>query len=98
MPTFAKTQRFIRDYNSLSPDQRAKFREAVTKFVEDLKRDGKARASLRVRELKLAPGIFEMTWEGSDGRATFQYGEPIKDGMIHIIWRRVGKHIIFDVP
>lgn len=42
--------------------------------------------------------VFEMTWEGEDGRATFEYGEEIIDGEKHIIWRRVGGHAIFGSP
>jgi len=38
-----------------------------------------------------------MTWAG-DGRATFEYGEPITEGEPHIVWRRVGTHTIFDQP
>jgi hypothetical protein len=44
-----------------------------------------------------AEGIFEMTW-APDGRATFQYGQSIKAGEPHVIWRRVGSHDIFSTP
>ena len=32
------------------------------------------------------------------GRATFSYGQPVKDGEVHTIWRRVGSHQIFTAP
>lgn len=45
-----------------------------------------------------APGIYEMTWDGRDGRATFAYGAEHIPGEAHIIWRRIGGHEIFDHP
>ena len=53
---------------------------------------------LRVRDVKVAPGIWELTWSfaGPDGRATFEWitfdGEPA------IRWRRVGGHAILRDP
>ena len=44
-----------------------------------------------------APGIFELTW-APNGRATFQFGEPVREGEVHVIWRRVGGHEIFGQP
>jgi hypothetical protein len=100
VPTFDRTETFIRDHRRLSPAQARAFKAAVVKFVEDLERlpPGRFRASLRVKPMQGAPGIFEMTWEGGDGRATFQYGEALRPGEPHIIWRRVGGHAIFDEP
>ena len=45
-----------------------------------------------------ADGIFEMTWEIADGRATFQYGEERVSGEPHIVWRRIGGHDVFLEP
>ncbi len=98
MPTFQTTSRFDRDLNLLSTEQRDRFRRAVREFVEDLKRDGKPRASLRVRLLTDVPGkINEFTWD-QNGRATFTYGESKRPGEHHVIWRRVGTHAVFDGP
>ncbi|WP_281288337.1 hypothetical protein [Haloactinospora alba] len=36
-----------------------------------------------------------MTW-APDGRATWQYGDEQRPGIVHVIWRRVGTHAIFD--
>jgi hypothetical protein len=44
-----------------------------------------------------ADGIWELTW-APDGRATFEYGDPVKKGHPHIRWRRVGTHDIFKRP
>jgi hypothetical protein len=38
-----------------------------------------------------------MTW-AADGRATFEYGQEIRPGEPHIIWRRIGTHDIFRQP
>ena len=96
MPTYARTQSFTRDYASLSPDQRAAFRQAVTHFIEDLP-TGKFRKGLRIKGVKGARGIFEMTW-ANDGRATFQYGRSQVEGEPHVILRRIGAHDIFGEP
>ena len=45
-----------------------------------------------------AHGVFELTWEGEDGRATFEYGEEQVEGETHVIWRRVGRHEICKRP
>ncbi|MFD6425369.1 hypothetical protein [Streptomyces sp. NPDC060198] len=37
----------------------------------------------------------EMRW-APDGRATWQYGDEVRAGEPHVIWRRVGGHEIFD--
>ena len=96
MPTYALTDRFKRDLATLTPDEREQFRRAVEKFVRDLVAR-KFRASLRVKGIQGADGIFEMTWAG-DGRATFEYGEPIIEGEPHVVWRRCGGHEIFARP
>jgi len=66
-------------------------------FVVDMG-DGKGfRKGLRVKGVKGATGIFEMTW-GDDGRATFEYGEPVVETEPHVVWRRIGTHAIFKKP
>jgi hypothetical protein len=65
----------------------------VSLFVEDI-REGKGfRKGLRVKGVQGASGIFEMTW-ANDGRATFEYGEPVRGDDPHIVWRRVGTHAV----
>ena len=95
-PTFEATPLFWRDHAALTDDQRAAFRRAVEKFVEDLPTRA-FRASLRIRGIQGTPGVFEMTW-APDGRATFQYGTPPSAEEAHILWRRVGTHEIFGSP
>jgi hypothetical protein len=43
------------------------------------------------------PGVWEMSW-APDGRPTLEYGDKVRPGHAHIIWRRVGTHSIFKRP
>jgi hypothetical protein len=97
VPTYAWLARFGSDFDSLTAAQQAAFLIAVGQFVEDLRRGGTFRKRLRVKGIKGAPGLFEMTW-ADDGRATFEYGQPLAPGESHIVWRRVGTHDIFARP
>ena len=81
----------------MSASQQAAFLAAVAQFVDDLSRGRELRQGLRVKGVKGATGIFEMTW-ACDGRATFEYGESVVEGEPHIVWRRVGTHAIFNEP
>jgi hypothetical protein len=100
LPTHEETDQFWRDWERLSPEQKRWFREAVGKFAEDLEHllTGQFRGGLRVKPMQKADGIFEMTWEPEDGRATFQSGEELTPGDPHVIWRRIGTHAIFKDP
>ena len=97
MPTYTKLPRFQKDFDQLSADDQERFRQAVEKFIDDLKRGRGFRPGLRVRGVQGAPGIYEVTW-APDGRATFHYGEPIQEGEAHVVWRRVGSHAILANP
>ncbi|MBX9399283.1 hypothetical protein K4749_38440 [Streptomyces sp. TRM72054] len=70
--------------------------DPVTAFVDDL-RTGRFRAGLRVKGVRCAPGVFELTWDG-DGRATWQYAPEIVRRKQHIIWRRIGTHEFLNGP
>jgi hypothetical protein len=97
VPSYAWLARFRADFSSLSSSEQAAFLVAVAQFVEDLGADRGFRKDLRVKGVKGAPGIFEMTW-ADDGRATFEYGDAVTEGEPHVIWRRVGTHAVFDRP
>jgi hypothetical protein len=97
VPTYAWLARFGADFDSLSASEQAAFLVAVAHFVEDLRLGGGFRKGLRVKGVKGATGIFEMTW-ADDGRATFEYGDAVTEGEVHVIWRRVGSHGILDRP
>jgi hypothetical protein len=90
VPTYERRPQFDRDYAALTREQKRAFRVAVEKFVADLD-SGRFRPGLRVKGIKSAPGIFELTW-APNGRATFEYGTSIHEGEPHIVWRRVGTH------
>lgn len=96
MPTFAQTDRFRRDLAKLTAGQKASFRVAAARFVADLG-SGSFRSALRVKGIPGAEGVFEMPW-ADDGRATFEYGVAVREGEIHIVWRRIGTHDIFTRP
>jgi hypothetical protein len=96
LPTYERTRRFDRDYERLSKLERAEFRVALLKFLEDLP-GRRFRAGLRVKGIQAAEGVFEMSWSG-DGRATFQYGDQVEVGQPHVIWRRIGSHTVLGDP
>ena len=98
MPTHDEEDSFLRDVRRLSREDYAAFCLAVRKLAEDLDRGGPIRASLRVLPMTDHPGIWEMTGEGKDGRATFAFGPAVIPGKRHVIWRRVGSHTIYDNP
>jgi hypothetical protein len=94
VPTFAATPRFRRDLKALSSEQLAQFKKVVCEeFVPDVDAN-RWRPGLRVKRVQGVPKVFEMTW-APDGRATWEFGVPIRDGVRHVIWRRVGTHDIF---
>ena len=102
MPTYDWASRFPRDWARLTRAQRERFLAARDSFVADLKemeagRRSSFRRGFRVKGVKGAPGVFEMTW-APDGRATFSWGEEKLPGQRHIIWRRCGGHEILDRP
>ena len=83
MPTREVLPQFWRDWARLTPEQREAF--------------GAVRAGLRVKGVRTAPGIFELTW-APDGRATFSFGAPVVVGESHVIWRRIGTHDVLRAP
>jgi hypothetical protein len=97
VPTFERLPRFDADWNKLTKEQQDDFKVAVAKFVDDLQRGHGFRAGLRVKLVRGTGGIWEMTW-AKDGRATWQYGQELKAGEAHVIWRRIGSHEIFGGP
>jgi hypothetical protein len=97
MPTFAWVARFGADFDGLTLAQQAALLTAVAQFVQDLEAGGQFRKGLRVKGVKGATGVFEMTW-ADNGRATFQYGAPVVEGEPHVLWRRLGTHGIFSQP
>lgn len=94
---------FKADYKRLSRREQGLFKKALPGFVAACDRyaaDPSAAwpASLRVKNVERAPGIWEMTWSfsGPDGRTTFEWVEL--DGQLAVRWRRIGGHAIFKTP
>lgn len=98
MPTRDVFQSFLDDWKKLTPEQQRRLLSQLKEFKEDLDRGGPIRGSLRVHPMRGYPGIWEMTWDGNDGRATFHFGPEQKPGKRHIVWRRIGGHEIYDNP
>jgi hypothetical protein len=83
MPTHDEDEIFLEQYGRLSLSEQTAFKRAVRRFVHDL-RTGTIRQGLRVKGVRSRPGVFELTW-AANGRATFEYGEPLRPGDPHII-------------
>lgn len=98
MPTHDELAQFLREYAKLSESQQDRFIYAMKQLVADLRAGRPFRSSLRVKGVQGHAGIFEMTWEIPNGRATFHYGDPPRPGDVHIVWRRIGGHEIFNNP
>ncbi len=100
---FEVTKSFEADWRRLSPGEAKLFRDALSAFVPACDRyaadpTAKWPASLRVRDVEGAPGVWEMTWSfsGPDGRATFEFVRI--EGTLGVRWRRIGGHAIFARP
>jgi mRNA-degrading endonuclease YafQ of YafQ-DinJ toxin-antitoxin module len=96
VPTYQPRPRFLRDFKNLTNEQAAAWEKTLDTFVACL-RSGRFEPGLRVKRVHGYPGVWEMTW-AADGRATFEYGQEIRPGEPHIIWRRIGTHDIFRQP
>jgi hypothetical protein len=97
MPTYQARERFWREFRKLTIYQQALFLRTVPLLVTDLAAGGRARPSLRMKGVSGYPGIFEMSWD-EDGRATFEFGVPVREGHVHVIRRRIGGHEILNDP
>lgn len=103
MPTWDVDDAFWGDYGRLLPEEQEAFKAAKATFVTILKSwesEGciglpKFPAKLGVTRMVNNPGVFELAWAG-DGRATWQYGYEKIPGKVHIIWRRIGTHAIYN--
>ncbi|HEY7831988.1 MAG TPA: hypothetical protein VIG30_00370 [Ktedonobacterales bacterium] len=98
MPTHDEFEQFMRGYRSLPKHRRLIFRQAVRAMGEDMRAGQPFRASLRVSVLSGYPGIYEMTWEMPNGRATFMFAAGLIAGEQHIEWRRISGHEVYKNP
>jgi len=82
------------DYEKFREVLRDKFIPAAERQIENPGKPWPGR--LRVKGVRNAQGILELTWEVRDGRATFEWVEI--DGEAGIRWRRAGDHSILSDP
>ena len=98
MPTFARLARFDREFRRLPQELQRAFLAMLPAFIAALRATPPEFApGLRVKRVQGSPGIWEVTF-APDGRATFSYGEEIRPGEPHVIWRRVGNHDVLRDP
>lgn len=95
----------MREYNALSDSNKALARHAgraLNNFFDERARDPKAKppADLRLKPVRKAKGVFEVTWSFSrpDGRMTFNLVKNRSTGEQMVWWRRCGGHDIFHDP
>ncbi len=100
---FQTTRRFDGDFARLSDVEKQLVGDALKVFVPACDRyagNSAARwpASLRVKDVESAPGVWEMTWgfAGPDGRATFEFVQI--DEALGVRWRRIDGHSILKKP
>lgn len=101
---FETTPAFDHDYRKLKPEHKAAFKEIVREKFAPACNTYAADpatpwpAALRVKSVRAAPGILEMTWSfaSPDGRATFEL--ITVGGELRCRWRRVGDHDVFTRP
>ncbi|MFT4166945.1 MAG: hypothetical protein QM650_17035 [Microlunatus sp.] len=101
---FETTPAFDNDYRRLKREHAETFKRVVReKFAPACDAYAEATsttwpAALRVKPVRSAPGIWEMTWSfaSPDGRATFE--TVTVDGELRCRWRRVGDHDVFKNP
>jgi len=88
VPTYDWDPLFINEFNRLSKARQLLFRQTVQQMIADLRAARSFHPRLRVKGVQGAPGIYEMTWDMPDGRATFNFEKPRRAGEAHIHWRR----------
>jgi hypothetical protein len=101
---FETTPAFDADYRRLAVEHAVSFRgidrERFAPACDALARDPSTPwpQSLRVKSVRGAPGVLEMTWSFASpgGRATFEL--ITVDGELRCRWRRVGDHQVFKNP
>ena len=108
---FIRSDSFKADYRRLSELDKELVRSAVMEFSAACDRYVSDATPfplrLRVKAVKGAPGVFEMTWSfaGPDGRATWDWADVqvVDDSGTTstepaVRWRRIGDHRIFRQP
>ena len=102
---YRKLPTFDRDFRKLSNAERDVFRTfmreqfipAVKGYEEDVSGFSWPKG-LRYEHLTATRGIYAVTgsFSGPDGRATFEY--ETFEGELFLVWRRIGRHVIYKNP
>jgi hypothetical protein len=100
---FERTRKFDASLGRLPEEHQRRFYTAVPRFHAAAVRAAAGEASpwpasLRVKKVQGASGVWEMTWsmDNPDGRATWEWAEI--GGEPAVRWRRIGTHRIFADP
>ena len=98
MPTFDRLALFKREYRRLTPEQQARFKVTVAKLIAALSQTPpRVPGEPLVNPLAGHRGVYELRF-APDGRATFTFAPPVREGNPHVIWRRIGGHDVLDRP
>jgi hypothetical protein len=98
VPTFDRLALFKREYRRLTPEQQARFKVAVAKLIVALSQTPpRVPGEPLVNTLAGHRGVYELRF-ARDGRATFTFAPPVREGKPHVIWRRIGAHEVLDRP
>lgn len=98
MATYSSTNSFQRDFAGLDPRYQERFKAlAKERFSPAIDAGPPYPADLRMIPMSGEDGIRELTVD-RDIRATWEFGEPVHDGVPHVIWRRIGNHDVYRNP
>jgi hypothetical protein len=98
VPTFERLPRFDREFRRLSRELQRAFLAMLPVFILALRATPPSfPPALRVKRVQGTTGVWEVTF-AQDGRATFAYGDEVRSGEPHVIWRRVGSHDVLGDP
>jgi hypothetical protein len=98
VPTYDAVAAFLRDWQRMDGESRARFMSVVMEFVKALRvRPPVFPPRLRVHKVgddpTLGP-IWSLSW-GYDSRALFVYGAEVRPGDPHVIWIAIGTHDVY---
>jgi hypothetical protein len=98
VPTFERLPRFDREFRRMSRELQRAFLNMLPLFIAALRESPPSfPPALRVKRVQGRDAVWEITF-APDGRATFAYGEEVRPGEAHVIWRRVGTHDVLSDP
>ncbi|MGH2409666.1 MAG: hypothetical protein ACRDGS_04760 [Chloroflexota bacterium] len=97
MTSYDWHNRFLAEYERLSPEDQDAFQAAIRRFVAALRASRAPDPGLGIRQMTNHPGIYEFHFSRRGG-ATFHYGSEDRGKEAHVVYRRVGGHEIYRQP